>query len=170
MGQPNKALDRGAASGGYNETDLALKYASIAFMDLTSKGYETFLITSGTYDERHKWINKYHIHLYLACHINAGGGRYSLVEHYYDAGQRTREIAGIMAGNFKDALSTSQGKVVEIKKDERGAVCLKNTKPSALLLEPLFIDNEDHRRIAVERPGLIADAITKTIESYNNKT
>jgi N-acetylmuramoyl-L-alanine amidase len=167
MGKPHKPADRGGSYNGYQEAYLALRYATLVFQELTSKGYEAFLITSGTYTERHAWINKHNIDLYLACHLNAGGGRYSLVEHYYDAGRRTREIAKIMAENFKTILNTSDGKVWEIPKGGRGAVCLSGTRPSALLLEPLFIDNDRHLHIAVSQPKLIAEAIIKTIESYN---
>ena len=167
LGKPNKPADRGASYGGYQEADLVLKYATLAFQELTARGYETFLITSGTYAERHAWVNKHGIDLYLACHLNAGGGSYSLVEFYYDAGRRTREIAKIMADNFKAILGTSDGKVWEIAKDGRGAVCLKNTRPSAMLLEPLFIDNEKHLQIAVENPELIAKAMVETIVGYS---
>jgi len=163
MGKPNKPADRGASHGSYQEADLVLKYATLAFQELTAKGYEAFLITSGTYAERHEWINRHGIDLYLACHLNAGGGRYSLVEHYYNAGQRTRKIAGIMAENFKAILGTSAAKVWEIPKDGRGAACLKNTRPSALLLEPLFIDNERHLEIASGKPDLIAQAIVQSV-------
>ncbi len=144
---------------------MVLKYATLTFQELTAKGYEAFLITSGSYSERHDWVNRHGIDLYLACHLNAGGGRYSLVEHYFDAGQKTRQLAQIMADNFKNVLGTSAAKVWEIAKDGRGATCLQNTRPSALLLEPLFIDNEDHLDIAVNKAGLIARAIIKTIES-----
>jgi N-acetylmuramoyl-L-alanine amidase len=78
-----------------------------------------------------------------------------------------REIAKIMADNFKTILKTSAGKVWEIPKDGRGTVCLKGTRPSALLLEPLFIDNDEHLKISVNKPELIAKSIVKTIESYN---
>jgi N-acetylmuramoyl-L-alanine amidase len=167
MGKPNKPFDRGASNNGYQEADLAMSYATLAFQELTSKGYEAFLITSGTYAERHDWINRHAIDLYLACHLNAGGGRYSLIEHYYDAGQRTREIAKIMADNFKSILGTSSGKVWEIAKNGRGATCLKETRPSALLLEPLFVDNDSHLHIAVNQPEQIAQAIVETISSFN---
>jgi len=140
MGKVHKPFDRGASHGGYQEAYLALTYATIAFQELTRLGYEAFLSTSGTYGERHHWINKHGIDLYLACHLNAGGGRYSLVEYYYDAGRQTREIAKIMADNFKTILGTSDGKVWKIPQDGRGATCLQNTRPSALLLEPLFIE------------------------------
>ncbi len=79
MGKPTNPADRGASYGKYQEANLVLKYASLAFQELTAKGYEAFLITSGTYTERHDWINRHGIDLYLACHLNAGGGRYSLV-------------------------------------------------------------------------------------------
>ncbi len=167
LGKPNKPVDRGASYGGYQEADLVLRYATLAFQELTAKGYEVFLITSGTYAERHEWINRHGIDLYLACHLNAGGGSYSLVEYYYDAGQRTRELAHIMADNFKAILGTSAAKVWEIAKDGRGAACLKNTKPSALLLEPLFIDNEGHLRIAAKKPELIAKAIVQSVVDTN---
>jgi len=169
LGKVNKPFDRGASHGGYNEADLVLKYATLTFQELTRQGYEVFLITSGTYAERHDWINRHGIDLYLACHLNAGGGRYSLVEYYHDAGQRTREIARIMADNFRTILGTSAAKIWEIPKDGRGAACLKGTRPSALLLEPLFIDNEAHLSIAVNKPELIANTIIKTVESYNGR-
>ncbi len=167
MGKVNKPFDRGASHGGYQEADLVLKYATLAFQELTRKGYEAFLITSGTYAERHEWINRHGIDLYFACHLNAGGGRYSLVEYYYDASQRTRAIAKIMADNLKAILGTSAAKIWEIAKDGRGAACLKNTRPSALLIEPLFIDNEEHLNIAAEKPELIAKAIVQSVADTN---
>ncbi len=167
LGKPNKPADRGAIYGSYQEADLVLKYATLAFQELTAKGYEVFLITSGTYAERHEWINRHGIDLYLACHLNAGRGRYSLVEYTHNAGQRTREIAKIMADNFKTILGTSAAKVWEIAKAGRGASCLKNTRPSALLLEPLFIDNEKHLQIATEKPELIAQAIVQSVVDTN---
>jgi N-acetylmuramoyl-L-alanine amidase len=165
-GKPGKPFDRGATYGGYQEADLVLKYATLTFQELTDKGYEAFLITSGSYAERHAWVNKHGIDLYLACHLNAGGGRYSLVEYCWNAGHKTREIAKIMADNFKTILGTSAAKVWEISKDGRGATCLKNTRPSALLLEPLFIDNDKHLQVAVNQPELIVEAIIKTIETH----
>ncbi len=167
IGQPQKPMDRGACYKEFREADLTLKYAALAFQQLTGLGYETFLVTSGTYQERHEWINRHDIELYLACHLNAGGGRYSLVEYCYNARQPTREIAKIMADSFKSSLGTSEGKVIEIPKGGRGEICIENTRPSALILEPMFIDNDTHLRIAVEKPEAIAMAIVETVKSYN---
>ena len=107
------------------------------------------------------------IELYLACHLNAGGGKYSLVEYCYNAGQLTREIAKIMADNFKSRLGTSEGKVIEIPQGGRGEVCIEATRPPALIMEPLFMDNDTHLHIAVEKYDAIAMAIVGAVKSYN---
>ena len=169
MGKPHKPLDRGASYQGYQEADLVLKYATLTFQELTRKGYEAFLITSGSYTERHDWINKHGIDLYLACHLNAGGGSYSLVEYCWNAGEKTKKLAHIMADNFKNTLGTSAAKVWEIAKGGRGESCIKNTRPSALLLEPVFLDVRSHLHIATVQPELIARAIAKTIEFYGRR-
>jgi N-acetylmuramoyl-L-alanine amidase len=136
-------------------------------MALTGLGYEVFLITSGTYKERHDWVNKHGIELYLACHLNAGGGSYSLVEHYYDAGPRTRKLAKMMSRSFCSHLGTAKGRVFEIERGERGSVCLSGTRPSALLLEPLFLDDPAHEQIILNDGKRIADALVAAIEEYN---
>jgi len=169
MGKPHRPYDRGASCAGYYEADLVLRYAGLAYQQLVAKRYEVFLLTSGRYSERHEWVNKHGVELYLACHLNAGGGSYSLVEYYYDAGQKTREIASVFADCFRRVLGTSNAKVWEIPKGGRGAVCLEGTRPSALLLEPLFIDNTVHFELVVHQPELVAKAIVRAIEEYNSR-
>ena len=63
-GQPHKPHDRGACYKEFREADLTLKYAALAFQQLTNLGYEAFLVTSGTYQERHEWINRHDIELH----------------------------------------------------------------------------------------------------------
>lgn len=176
MGQPHKPFARGAQTDGKYEADLALRYAICTRERFLLAGYKTFLVCHGAYEERHFWANvscNTRTSLYVACHLNAGGGKYPLVEYYCDAGERTRRIAKFIAFKFSDKLVSpneascfSQAQVWQIAHKARGWVCLSGTKMSAVLVEPLFVDNPAHMKIA-EKPFVIASAIFEAVEEFN---
>lgn len=179
MGKPGKPLDRGASFEGDFESALCMTYALFAEGMFLRAGYEVFLLCYGEYATRKQSANRITANnprtaLYLSCHLNAGSGNYSLVEHYYDATEQTRRIADIVVSHFRQKLGTkypsmsfAAGGVKELSKGERGAVCLKETNMSALILEPLFIDNPEHLLLARGHSFEIARAIFDAVEEFN---
>jgi N-acetylmuramoyl-L-alanine amidase len=179
-GKPSKPLDRGCSYEGIYESDVTLQYAIFIRERFLLKEYNTFLITSGHYSERIRWANKHcdpKSSFYLSCHLNAASGhkgRYSLVEHYYDATEQTRQLAEHIATQFHQILETeypsmsyAPGGVREIEKGGRGSVCLKNTNMSALLIEPFFLDNPEHVAKYYKRLATVARAVFNGVEEFN---
>lgn len=175
MGKPHRPDDRGAVSANSDyESDLALKYALCIRTRFMKEGFKTFLMTHGTYQERHVWANTYcdsKTSLYLACHINAGGGSYPLIEHTETAMEQTRAIAKLIAKKFDDLSQDyfSPAQIWKIAKKERGWGCISDTNMSALLLEPLFIDNSYHLEVA-KKPWSIATVIFEAVKEFNKCT
>lgn len=183
MGKPpgpnrlDNPFDRGASINGIYESDLALRYAIFIRERFFVRGYKTFLITHGSYYERHLWANRNcpaKSSLYLSCHLNAGEGRYSLTEHYYDASDQTKQIAENIATQFHQVLGTeypdmsfAPGGVREIPKCWRGSVCLENTAMSALLIEPFFLDNPEHLNKYYKRLSDVAMAVYNGVVEFN---
>lgn len=180
-GKPSKPFDRGAEFEGIFESDVALQYALFTRQRFLLQYYNVFLITSGEYAERHSWANRTcpaKTSLYLSCHLNATGtqakGKYSLVEHYYDAREQTKQIAECIATQFHTTLETeypdmsyAPGGVREIAKGERGSICLKGTNMSALILEPFFLDNLDHLGKYYKKLAMVSRAIFNGVIEFN---
>jgi N-acetylmuramoyl-L-alanine amidase len=147
LGKSNKPLDRGASYKGTNESDMALIYGLSAYGHLESAGHTVYLLTYGNYTVRHTFCKNNSIGLHMQCHVNAGQGNYSLI--YCRTGNEGLELANEIALKFADVLPVSKAKVEEINSDRRGYGCIMSTIPS-LLLEPLFLDNDEHYEELIE--------------------
>lgn len=156
-------IDHGACFNGRTEVWESLAYARIAKTMLEEEGFEVYMtdqtqgILVGSYVLRHKWANENRIDLYFACHVNAGGGNYALVETVEGAYIRTELCAEFCAKEFGKAVGVDH-RLFKLSKSMRGYSCISNLSASALLLEPYFIDNPAHRH----EPEKIAQAIFDT--------
>lgn len=181
MGKPKSPFSRGGKNDdGDYESDLALKYAICIRERFLVAGYKTFLMTHGSYQERHAWANRYcdpKTSLYLACHINSGGGRYPLVEYTVSAMPQTKKLAKLIANKFTEKLTPLEtdpaypyfdpAQAWELTPTSRGWVCIAQTIMSALILEPLFIDNPQHLEVA-KKPFAVARAVFEAVEEFNS--
>ena len=85
IGKPGKA-DRGATTSELVEADLAWAYRAAARDALEAAGVECLLLSWGWYSDRHAYTRAAAKAVtgkavYVACHVNAGGGAYGLVCH-----------------------------------------------------------------------------------------
>lgn len=78
--------DPGAQHQGRSEVTLATAYVERLATRLRARGYGVEIVPDGPYYSRHAWaierartVYAGRRGLYLQCHLNAGGGRYSLV-------------------------------------------------------------------------------------------
>lgn len=153
LGKPSKPNDHGAVNGELRETDLTSAYIEHARDAILEAGGTVYTITDGEYGDRHKravaWAKQGSGPCaYVACHINAGGGKYALTEHdarsaggkslAWSVVTETAKMAGIVGG-----------KVVALKDGERGLVCIDGIYAgpagmSGIIYEPGFIDFAGH--------------------------
>jgi N-acetylmuramoyl-L-alanine amidase len=134
------------------EADAATHYAQALTQELRDRG--AFVLTNdpvrkwltGYYSARNRQATAWGAKLYLACHLNAGGGSCSRVEvmRARPAGTATAaiQLAGWIHGALGALPQIRLGHTVVLNHGERGAVCIEGVGPwiPALLLEPFFGD------------------------------
>lgn len=170
--------DRGALHNGLVEADVVEHYIRKAAQDLNGvtvagRVLEVFTpdpaknILVGDYITRENWANDNKVEVYVAGHLNAGGGHYGLVYH------NGFDLASEMASIFADFLYREfSGQIKPVKnelltREERGYVILKALKCPGLLLEPAFIDNEVHwAGLKADWPDRIASVIVRYVKKY----
>lgn len=156
-GKPDKQ-DHGAVYGDLVETTLTLGYGELLLAKLRAKGHTVICYGwpgfVGSYSQRQAMaveVAKAHPLercVYVALHVNAGGGTYALVE--YDARSAGgAKVARALAASLDGLAEVSAGKVAGMDSDTRGFVCLSGiyAGPSNLcgvLAEPGFIDADKH--------------------------
>lgn len=152
------------AETGEREIDLTLGYGERAAQALEQVGVQVVRLGwpdyVGSYDERHAQAigharsNKEGRCLYVALHVNAGGGDYGLVEYDERSGR-----GGAAASTLCRALTTlpelSRGKTNALDSTERGWACIDGlySGPANLcgvIYEPGFIDQAKHRPLWTE--------------------
>lgn len=153
LGKPSNPGDHGATYGALRETDLTEAYIASAVASLEAAGIGSTVLVEGEYADRQRQaigIAKAEAGrvLYVACHVNAGGGDYGLVE--YDA----RSIGGAQAADALAALlptlpGVSRGRTKGLASNERGFICLGGVYAGpanlcGVIFEPGFIDATAH--------------------------
>jgi len=152
-GKPGKD-DQGASFEGLVEVDLTAAYIDHAKTALEVAGVEVLVLQWGRYSQRHAYARAVadaapEKVVYVACHVNAGGGSYGLACHdsRSRAGARLSEAIaaelgtltgkaradGASPARWSNAYSTIEG-IYE------GPASL-----SGVCFEPGFIDSEAHR-------------------------
>ena len=150
---PGAPFDPGACAGGLREVDLAAGYIRVAAGEIRAAGHEVLLLDSGTYDDRHAralaWAAEapHKNALYVQCHVNAGGGKYGVVEH--DARSSWgRTAAACLADALDELPEVPTVHVWPIDRTDRGWSCIDDIYASptlaGLIFEPGFIDSPAH--------------------------
>lgn len=147
---------------------------------LRELGHAVIPISDGWYYQRHSRANTHAMEfpgeksVYVALHLNAGGGDYGSVFHHYSS-----KPGRIMADYIADELSTECPELTRTKVwgaapggtwDNAWNTIRGVGKPIALVYEPAFMDNPDHAPLF--KPGglvrlgcALADGIARwTIE------
>lgn len=121
----------------------------------------------GDYPSRNRAAMAWGAAAYLACHLNAGGGSYALIEYVKGRGD-----GGALAPYLTNELDRSfppitVGRVVALEERERGAVCIRAVTTAAALCEPLFGDQPQHHRL-LDLPGLkaVGEALGRGLRAW----
>lgn len=181
-GRPSKPGDMGAAydldgdgvtgEDGEREVDLVRQYVAEAGSYALSLGCQVLHIDAGEYSDRHRFAiakaraNPTKRAAYLACHMNAGGGRYALVRPdarsssgklLATAVSRSLSLLPGIQFSRRDPLYGSAALAAKAGHPAseaawwtRGYSCIDGiysgpANLSAVLVEPAFIDSKEHR-------------------------
>ncbi len=152
------ALDAQHASAGFadqgvdpkmaaREADLAQEYFAELRKSLELEGVRVIDGFSGSIDDRCDHACAAGASLYLAGHMNAGGGSYGVVGVDYRASQDglARFVAHHIAQQWPELLGIPNVRIVEARPDgnssqQRLYSLIKRSACPALVLEPLFVD------------------------------
>ncbi len=170
------AKDRGTrftlANGGVTwEADAAEGYAAVLADALEAGGFQTMRndpargTLIGPYWRRHVQAKAAGAGLYLACHVNAGGGSYGLTE--FVAGTNSGALAnGIVAALDRDIAQVLSGHARVMVPGQRGYGCLPSTR-GGVLLEPFFGDKPSHQSL-FDRSGLalVGTSIARAVAAH----
>jgi N-acetylmuramoyl-L-alanine amidase len=163
MGKVSRPRDRGAVYKTTKESNIVLLYAISAMGYLEKADHIVFLACHDDYSARQEFCRKAKVDLHLQCHLNAGKGSYSLILYKENGAEL---LAQMLAVNLQDKLrqQITNAKVEKATKHVRGFNCIMKDIPS-LLLEPMFLDNDEHYEFLVYKAGtmelgkIIADTI-----------
>lgn len=169
-------FDPGACAGGLREVDLAAEYIRVAAGEIRATGHEVLLLDAGTYDDRHAralaWAAEAPREnaLYVQCHVNAGGGKYGVVEHDVRSAWG-RTAAACLADALDELPETRTVRIWPIDRADRGWICIDDIYASptmaGLIYEPGFIDSTVHAALwtpwGLERIGY---ALAEGIRRY----
>ena len=163
------------------EANLTPHYYLPAKRMLGVRGYQVFVLDQGWYSSRHREARRLamlypHSHVvYVACHVNAGGGRYSLVIHD-DRSTQGKHIAEELA----HSMLTEGIPGIERSITRRGTPTawtngLNTIKGiyegpgnlAGVCFEPYFLDQREHAYAATEEGGeRIAAALVRGLINY----
>lgn len=132
--------DSGAVSGGYHEFRIAREIARHAAdylgCDLMNYNGDLYLT------DRIKKVNKSNYDFIAEIHLNAAGGTGTEVYYYHDSPTGLKASTEICK-NISEALSVgNRGPKVRLGKNGKDYFAvIRQTKPCAVLVETVFIDN-----------------------------
>ena len=155
--RPTKPLDRGAiftlADGTRTtEASAVLIYAAALKAWLEARGATVMTndpargILVGPYSRRNRAADAWDAHCYLACHLNAGGGAYSLMEYMtMTTGRVLAEAIGPKVMVAFPQITRAQTRA--LSGDDRGTVCIREVpgRIATIICEPFFGDAPTHQ-------------------------
>ena len=117
---------------------------------------------TGPYPRRQRQANSWGAHAYLACHLDAGGGKYAALEYPVAQAGSTlpRAIGAALVADFTDTIPSHRE--VPLVQGQRGWVCVGACDPgvAAVLLEPFFGDYRPAQGLlAADRLVAVGEAI-----------
>lgn len=160
-GKPNKLADRGAVvdiDGDATPEREAIITGQISIeleKVLLLLGVDVVPISDGTYSERHTRVNKYAAMypnrktVYLALHLNAGGGAYGAY-FFHHASTRGKRLAQMLCDAMVTAGIVENAKAIGAHPDnwtKNAYYTIKGVgRPVAICCEPLFMDQSMHAK------------------------
>ena len=175
----NRPRDRGAvfrlADGSkITEAHAATLYAQALTQRFRDHGASVLTndpvrgVLVGYYSTRNRAAGLWGAHVYLACHLNAGGGSYALCEAM--SATIGVGLAKHVATGLAEACPGIQfGRTATLHHGERGAVCIERVPAStaAVLLEPFFGDSLPHQYLfAAHQLVRIGETIARSVADW----
>lgn len=169
-GKPYEPQDRGAQG---QEAYYSARYALYAEQWLTRMGHHVFLLSDGTYSQRgdraEAYCAPYDHSVYIACHVNAGGGSYGAVFYDYRSGHGPT-LASHIGHKLGGAFTELSGvRVMAAREGSRpfNTISAVGT-PVSICFEPCFIDHPLHFTDMLSDSGLaaIGQALAEGIDNY----
>jgi len=169
VGKPDRPSDRGAAFdvdgdgviGRYEtEAGAVARYWLEAQAWAADRKIDVIPMADGRYSDRHARANSYAAAwrssssragrvAYLACHANAGAGRYGAL--FYDARSRGGlALAGALAGELRKLEELGDTRVIACGPGDRPFTTIAGVysgAPVGVCLEPGFLDGPEHRAL-----------------------
>lgn len=127
-------------------------------------GIEIEVVYRNKYKELPAKINKLNPDFVVSFHCNAFNKKASGTETlYYHTSNKGEKIAQIFQNNMVQALGLPNRGIKPKGSEERGGYLLRYTNAPAVLIEPIFIDNDkDFEQLTLKRQ-LFVTAIQKSL-------
>jgi N-acetylmuramoyl-L-alanine amidase len=179
--RPNHPSDQGtvyhlangyANSSSITEAHCTLIYAGAIHEFLASWGAEVLTndagagVLTGFYSQRNHAAGLWGADLYLACHLNAGGGSYAAIEMM--AAHRDDRLTGFIGTELTQSVpEIRSSRAVGLGQTDRGAVCIRDCSCPAAILEPFFGDTPSQQGLmAAGRLLEVGQAIARGVGSW----
>lgn len=171
-GRPDRPFWLGATSNGFSEVDLSAAYMRACHLALRGWGADCWILGDGTLRERQtravdhgeRFLAEHPagLVLYVACHVNAGGGDYGAVLH---------DARSALGAELAEAIAEPLRRLPELARVVTPAtpgtdgvwasahatirhVFDGPARMAAVCLEPFFIDGPAHRDLRY--PGALS--------------
>jgi len=165
------------------EARLTYRYIQYAAEYLIEYGHSVLIIDQGRYPTRHAKANGRARHeiekvAYVACHLNAGGGDYSLVL-YDERSSSGEDLARSVRSELQGLIPEYRKRLIRLCAEEawkNGFYTIKGIwrgpkNISAICYEPLFMDNPDHQEFLKTEKGIkeIGESLAKGCIKWGQK-
>ena len=183
VGKPNKPDDLGAYSEicQDHEAHLVGQYFLEVECTLRALGHHVVTISDGYYSSRHKRANEFFAKaasasIYLAGHLNAGGGDYSAVFHDHRSAMGADACQFIAAQLAKveglDNAKSIQANPTDWTKNAFHTIDgIFAGKGCGVCLEPFFLDSRYHRHLMNDNGlELVGHAIALGVDAWIRST
>jgi N-acetylmuramoyl-L-alanine amidase len=147
-GRPSRWADRGAAFEGREETSIVRAYLDAADRELRRLGHRCVLLSDGEYSAQWKRADDYGADVYLAGHVNGGGGDRG--EVFYDHRSARGKALAESIAKALDEVCPWPVVAKPCRPDDDGEPrdedyseafnCIKGVRAVAVLIEAYFID------------------------------
>lgn len=168
-GKPSHPNDRGAVWPGppvIEEVDLTRRYTAAADRELRRLGHVCVIMSDDVYANRWARTDAYKMDIYVACHINAGGGDRG--EVYHDRRSKRGAALAATVASILGRMVPWPCKAVSCGPGDRAFNCISGVRAVALCYEPGFLDCpvEPHRRTLFDDPEGIGVALARGIDAW----
>jgi len=160
-GKPGRWADRGAVAFGLEDVDLTHRYALAADKRLRAAEWDCCILADGHYADRWAGADAYGAQVYVACHVDGGGGDRGTA--FFDArSARGPKLAEVVAEALRKVVPWPVLPRPTVAGD-RALNTIHGVRAVALCFEPGFVDDpfEEHRKLLVTQAEVLGAALAR---------